>query len=142
MTKGAFSGHDSKDRADALRLTRRELLALTLAAGLLRGLPQTASAAQTATEPLLDVVSNRAAAAVLGRAYLVAHPEEADLARLRTLLQERLRTDVSDEASILVRIERQLRNDYIRGDLVEVDGWLLSLTEARLYALAALARAG
>lgn len=144
MTRSAPSLRDSVHPADGLRLTRRELLALTLAAGLLHGLPRTASADAAVDEPLLGVVPNRAAAATLGRAYLAAHPDEAEPRRLRTLLEATLRADVSDAAALRTRIEHQLRADYIRGDLAEVDGWLLSLTEARLYALAALAepRAG
>jgi len=37
------------------------------------------------------------------------------------------------------RLRAQIRRDFATGDMVEVGGWLLSATEARLYALAALA---
>jgi hypothetical protein len=36
------------------------------------------------------------------------------------------------------RIANQVRREFARGTVIRVDGWLLSLTEARLYALVAL----
>ncbi len=36
------------------------------------------------------------------------------------------------------RIANQVRLDFAQGAVVSVDGWLLSLTEARVYALVAL----
>jgi hypothetical protein len=36
-------------------------------------------------------------------------------------------------------VNERMRRDFSEGAIVTVDGWILSLTEARLYALAALA---
>lgn len=138
MTGSALLPSDPTPASKGPRLTRRELLALTLALGLLEGLPKTISASMPFNEPLLDLVPNRAAAAALGRIYLALHPDEADLGPLREHLHARSRAPASDGVSLRAQIEQQLRMDYLRGDLVEVDGWLLSRTEARLYALAAL----
>jgi hypothetical protein len=35
-------------------------------------------------------------------------------------------------------LEERIRNDFIHGDTVAVDSWLLSITEARLCALVSL----
>lgn len=37
--------------------------------------------------------------------------------------------------SLAQAIRRQSREDFRTGQIVKVDGWMLSLTEARLYAL-------
>lgn len=139
MIQGVSSLHHPRGKTEGPCLSRRELLTLALAAGLLHGFPRIASAIPSGTKALLGALPNRAAAATLGRAYLAASPAEADPGRLLSLLEATLGSDASDEAALLARIDRQLRSEYIRGDLVDVDGWLLSRTEARLYALAALA---
>ena len=36
-------------------------------------------------------------------------------------------------------VNERMRRDFAKGAVVTVDGWILSVTEARLYALAALA---
>jgi hypothetical protein len=36
------------------------------------------------------------------------------------------------------RIANRVRRDFANGAIVDVDGWLLSVTEARIYALIAL----
>jgi hypothetical protein len=37
------------------------------------------------------------------------------------------------------RISNRVRNDFAEGAVINVEGWVLSVTEAHLYALAALA---
>jgi len=36
------------------------------------------------------------------------------------------------------QLANQVRHDFVKGAMVDVDGWLLSVTEARVYALIAL----
>ena len=96
---------------------------------------------------LLNIlISDFAAAGRLGRAYLTAHPAELDLQRLVEDVLGSLRLqaaagaiDSSPEAVMIARARRVVIDDYLAGRVVNIDGWVLSITEARLYALAALA---
>ncbi len=96
---------------------------------------------------LLNIlISDFAAAGRLGRAYLTAHPAELDLQRLVEDVLGSLRLqaaagaiDSSSEAVMIARARRVVIDDYLAGRVVNIDGWVLSITEARLYALAALA---
>ena len=100
----------------------------------------------TAADRLVAVLGRPASAAVVGRAYLAAHPAEAK----RDWLAERLSADLrchdchparSDAGRLRAGLARQLRADFGQSRVVRVDGWVLSLTEARLCALAALTAA-
>ena len=96
---------------------------------------------------LLNIlVSDIAAAGRLGRSYLTAHPGELDLHRLVEDVLRPLRLpaavdaiDSSPEAVLIGRARRVVMDDYLAGRVVNIDGWVLSITEARLYALSALA---
>ena len=53
-------------------------------------------------------------------------------------------TDCDKEAlksiqTLRQRISNRVRNDFAEGAVINVEGWVLSVTEAHLYALAALA---
>lgn len=65
---------------------------------------------------------------VVGRRYLELHPEE-NLAALVAELR-------------LVRgftaLESEIRKQFVTGDVVRVEGWILSRTEVRIYAMVAL----
>ena len=82
-------------------------------------------------------------AAGLGRHYLAAAAGEADTARLVTLVSRQLK-ELSEpvyrapEAELRSALDEKVRTDFARGEVVMVDGWLLSVTEARLCALATL----
>ena len=100
----------------------------------------------TAADRLVAALRRPASAAVVGRAYLAGHPAEAD----RSWLAERLGADLrcqdcdparSDAARLRTGVARQLRADFAQSRVVRVDGWVLSVTEARLCALAALTAA-
>jgi hypothetical protein len=134
-------------------LTRRHFIAaaLSLAAGGLSGALAEPAAApgtksdrrQAASTDLLRVLADPAAAARFGRAYLAAHPAEADLDllidQLRAAVSNRhgsVPTDADALTSALVAVVEQ---EYATLPPGRVDGWLLAPSEARLYALAALA---
>lgn len=85
-------------------------------------------------------------AASIGRHYLRSMPEERNIDTLlalidRTLADDGLATCDSDAGSTTRAIARSIRNDFADGRIVSVQGWMLSRTEARIGALAALARA-
>ena len=92
---------------------------------------------------LVAVLRRPASAGAVGRAYLADRPGEAD----RDWLAARLGADLrgrdcdpscSDRARLRAGLARQLRADFAQSRVVRVDGWVLSVTEARLCALAAL----
>ena len=65
----------------------------------------------------------------LGALYLDEHPAESDIDLLkRMLLKGADDRELDDDA----------RRDFDNGDTVNLDGWVLSRTEARRYALYAL----
>ena len=72
----------------------------------------------------------------LGREYLGSHPGETEPAALLKLLvpaAARL-----DDAAARERMLVQVRADYAAGRTVILSGWVLSVSETRLCALAAL----
>lgn len=43
-----------------------------------------------------------------------------------------------DPQQIIAALQQLVRHEYAHGEAEAVDGWILSVTEARVYALAAL----
>lgn len=76
----------------------------------------------------------------VGRAYLAQVPAEADRERLLTQLFPRLDPGAEGgSADWRGSFAARCRQDFAEGQTVQVEGWVLSLTEARLCALASLA---
>jgi hypothetical protein len=124
---------------DILKTDRRSFLGDSLlgAGGLL--LAWQINPAPLAAKPLRPVQPENAAMISVGRAYLDQTPNEANVARLRQLL------NLAAEVSALTlpapekeRLAVRQSEDFRTGLTVLVQGWVLSRTEARLYALAAL----
>jgi hypothetical protein len=82
-------------------------------------------------------------AAILGRAYLAEAPAEADpdglVARILPESSARELAALDGERLRALVAERQ-RGDFAAGRTFVLDGWVLSRTELRLCALAALSR--
>lgn len=76
-------------------------------------------------------------AAAIGRAYLHIHPEEADPQRLLARLLPDAEPLLAREDLRRALAARQAA-DFAGGRTLRLDGWVLSLTEARLCAAAAL----
>jgi len=79
----------------------------------------------------------------IGRAWLAAHPEEADrdaLARLLGDLPGRARAaeSVLRDAGVRAWLRERQRDDFVEDRIVELDGWWLSQTEARFCAWLAI----
>lgn len=91
---------------------------------------------------LNDLIPDIEAAARLGQAYLKAHPRSASDGSLQDYLIAVLRsypnfaTAQTDEERFAA-VSTIVANDYTVGDIVNVDGWVLSRTEARIYAVLA-----
>jgi hypothetical protein len=109
-------------------LDRRELLMLFAALGALSvpvgGRANATSLCQSWTST--DVEAIRA----LGREYLTAHSGDSELSAIRSLFDQ----PASAEAEIVARLQRLIRADYQNGRTVRLDGWFVSLTEARIFA--------
>lgn len=94
--------------------------------------------ADTTSEPA-DVAADDALVAV-GRRYLRDHPDEADAAVLLAALHALGDSVPAAPATRLAVLRDQVTADFEAGEVVEVDGWIISLTEARAAALYALDR--
>lgn len=129
-------------------IRRRGFLALAAAAGAAAGLPLRPwrSLVEVRSRPLAarlaGVLHDTDGARAVGRAYLAAAPAEASV----DVLVDRLRATLGADTALPVRdtalrtlLGAQVRRDFVTGDTCRVDGWVLSLTEARLSALTALA---
>ncbi|QQP88281.1 hypothetical protein IGS68_19830 [Skermanella sp. TT6] len=119
-------------------MNRRELLATAAAAGLLYGSPgpaQAAAAAPPEAQRLLALLRSPAAARRIGRAYLETARDEADPAKLAALI---VGGGGMSDGDLLRHVAERQRADFAAGRTVKLDGWVLSRTEARLYALASV----
>lgn len=86
---------------------------------------------------------NRASAKRIGETYLRSIPSEADIPLLVSLIcpadRERIiEFETADLIGCRKLLKRRLRQDFENGQMVDVQGWILSKTEIRLCALAAL----
>lgn len=72
----------------------------------------------------------------IGVGYRNTHPEEDGVAQLTNLLGSAARTDSQVSADKQSRqLQRQVEDDFTNGRITMVDGWVLSVTEARQCAL-------
>jgi hypothetical protein len=85
--------------------------------------------------------TDRGSARSVGEAYLRARPRERDERRLvgRLRRSNGAWTRVRRPEDVRRLARPQMRRDYEAGRLAAVDGWYLSVTEARLCALATFA---
>lgn len=129
--------HRDRQRNDH-RPTRRSLLAALAAVAAAALWPKRSAAAERG--PLVGIAGRLgASAADAGARYLRAEPAEASLAALEARLVERLRTV---RGGMPTRLAAAVRADFQRGDVVRIDGWVCSRTEARVCAVAHLLESG
>jgi|HubBroStandDraft_6_1064221.scaffolds.fasta_scaffold20746_2 hypothetical protein len=129
-----------------MRYTRRFVLLLMGCASGLSLMPRRVQARTLwgSTDELAtrlgSLLYDRAAARRLGSLYVRQVPAEDDphtLARLAIGAQQANDVDSIDldGLSLRRRIDAQVRGDFVSGNTIRVDGWILSRTEARLCAL-------
>ena len=132
-------------RSDAGCSRRTFLLTALVGALAAAGCGEQGTSGSVAAVPawLPGAVGDADAAARVGRAYLAAHPGEANLdsllAAIDSALGGRIEAANSDPQGVLTALQRAVRAEYLRGESVNVQGWVLSVTETRVYALLALA---
>jgi hypothetical protein len=94
-------------------------------------------------ERLAGLLAHRDSARIVGTAYLDRVPSEASATRLLDGIAARLPEgrgtirEASDD-DLRAFLAASIRSDFEDDRVVEVDGWVLSPTEARLYALTTL----
>jgi hypothetical protein len=131
-------------------VNRRQFLVRGVGAWLLLGYRSKGAALASSDRPevarWLAMLHRRESAAALGRIYLQRFPREADVEALRRALEARVSAigaasamDADDAWQLRAAFAACNRDDFERGDTVELEGWVLARTEARLWALAALA---
>ena len=86
-----------------------------------------------------DLKSARA----VGQAYLRNVPQESNACILTDMILKRgtdlmLRLDALSEKDLIAKLRDLITDDFTSENTVQVDGWILSRTEARLCALCAL----
>ena len=131
--------------------SRRDFMRLLVATGLGSSFSSHASPAASAgaggalsplSNRLNDLFTAKESARVVGRRYLQLFPHEADphlLTRLICRSERRYaRLTRVDGPTLRDVLARQQRQDFRNRRIVTIDGWMLSETEARLCAIAAL----
>jgi hypothetical protein len=116
------------------RIDRRELLCLAAGAGACLlvaplGIWRRAEPNRDEREDILIGLAELPGVRLVGEGYLAARPEEATPVRLQRAVGR------------LADLEARIRDDFEHGRIVRIEGWALSVTEARLCSLALLAGA-
>lgn len=125
-------------------ISRRGLMATVGASSLAVAVPKSASARLEPAVLAWSAAAGRAGAYAVGRRCLELGLVETDLGELAYLLSAavgRLRGeghDRSSTADLRQSLHGVLRSEFRAGDVVRVDGWVLSRSEARFYALSYL----
>lgn len=100
---------------------------------------------RVAADLVRTTVPHHRNAARLGAAYLRIAPQESDVAHLVNALtageaDSEIGNDRTSRDMVRSTVRRRIKTDFERGALVQVDGWIMSVTEVRLAALAYLVR--
>ena len=88
------------------------------------------------SDPLVGMLRHPEAAARVGGRVLAEYPAWNDA----DVLRRGLETGLDGHGEVVQQLARKLREDFEAGRVVRVEQWVLGFTEARIYALAALAR--
>jgi len=94
---------------------------------------------------LLGASGNRDAVVRVGRLCLQAYPAEGnadalleEIDRAISAQLEGTAVGAADNARVGAALDRAVRSEYARGEVLTVAGWVLSISEARAYAAVAL----
>ncbi len=71
----------------------------------------------------------------IGLNYMLKVPKEN---RERILVKRLMGKSNGESENLATKLEKQISNDFTSGNMVMVDGWILSVTEARQCALFSL----
>lgn len=110
-------------------------LALKVRQALAGALPESATPPRAIVAELNQLFSDPDSARAVGRRYLELHPEQADLQVL--LNGARLGSEIH-RSSLKEALDHQRKQDFLRGDTIVLDGWLLARSEVYVCAILAL----
>lgn len=126
--------------------TRRQAIIRIVGTGMAATVPGLVAGAsdsgvvQSAVERISSVLESRTNAALIGMKYLRKNPSENNV----SILSESLDFIASSELVAVDDIElvrlytERVSRDFEWGNVVDLEGWVLSKTEARVFALLAL----
>lgn len=123
-------------------LNRRQFLQISLGLGIAcwLGAPTVnhpSTRAEQVTGNLAALLRHQASAQIIGQHYLQRYPHEANADRLFSLITAGLDQSV-DVQQVRTQLSQKIRQDFADERVVNLQGWLLARTEARLCALATL----
>ena len=123
-----------------MTLNRRDALKYGLSAAAVAavGLVYRLSSDRRRSTDIFDELAEVSGLCTVGRTYLQRFPEEADESTLIALLLAGGSKGLDLRGGSTTEVRQRIRQDFVEDDVVTVDGWILSRTEARLYAGAAL----
>jgi hypothetical protein len=101
---------------------------------------RTQQAAPALEHPLIfSRIADQAAVSEAGKAYLVQSPAENSRSQLASALLSGGGLDAySDPSRVAAFLNQRIQEDFRRGEIVVLQGWILSRTEARQWAFFAL----
>jgi hypothetical protein len=93
---------------------------------------------------LTALFKHQESAQAIGRAFLEGHPQAADARILESQIAQSIAGGhmllvTTDAPGLSKLLAERIRQDFEAEQVVKVQGWILSITEARLCALTALA---
>jgi len=98
---------------------------------------------KVAQDALISIFENSRSASEIGsmclKSVMVGARTTEDLANAIIVATECDTEALKSMQTLRQRISNRVRNDFAEGAVINVEGWVLSVTEAHLYALAALA---
>ena len=123
-------------------MKRREFIGLAAAGA--AGAIRTVTAVENVRDPLatlaaprvLGVLRDQQLAQTLGRRYRALTPREDDARALTDVILADL--DPNGATSLAAQLDERICDDFATGRTVTLDGWILSLTDARQCALFSL----
>lgn len=138
--------HEHHETGQGVAVSRRQLLVLGASALTAAAIPASLALIQRDGEDLsanlMGLLNNPDSAAELGERWLIATHAHPSIGGLSQKINKRLHpngwsplTLAEDAHAILAE---HVRNDFLRNDIVEIEGWQLARTEAELCILAAL----
>jgi len=74
----------------------------------------------------------------IGKAYGAAHPDEYSLRKLERKLAENNLSSDTPANKIFTAVDKAIQTDFDSGNIMILQGWVLSITEARQCALFSL----
>ena len=94
-------------------------------------------------QTMVDLLPQHVSAATIGRLYLRHRPSEAGVEVLVRGIclgeEERFMAAINDGPALKLLLKDRSRMDFVRGSTFKLEGCLMSITELRWLALAALA---